>query len=185
MKCFLMVLFSLFLSCAVAVKHQYKILINCGNTEYQSFKIVNENGLIVVTGNLKNGKLDDLFICRASTGETLSVVNYKEGRKNGDAYLWYLPASSFGIKQMKLQCKYVNDTLNGDKVSWGSDGKIRAKYIYKMGKFIKGWVFDYKEEINKEINPKLQAEKDEMADDELYRRNMDFITMFPDSSNCK
>jgi hypothetical protein len=141
---------------------------NCIDTAYSGpFLVKQKGGQREFSCFINKNRLNGEFISYAFSSETLGIIHFNNGSINGDIELWYHP-ETVSKKTLKLRCSYVSDTLDGEKTSWYSNGALRAKYVYKMGRLISAKATDIYGKQLSDIDAIHQAYEDKRLDTHLY-----------------
>lgn len=87
----------------------------------------NPKGTVVSQGYMKANAREGVWRFYSSTGLITSLEEYRNGKKNGSS-LKFGPGT-----QITVDATYKDDSLNGQKTTFGNNSKIRSIENYKNG----------------------------------------------------
>jgi hypothetical protein len=171
------------------IDSNYTFYVDCDSTQnVHKFQLSRTDSLPFLTGKLWNNKFHDTLIALSHSRDTILVMSWYKGNKSGISKLWYHPSTTNGIHQIKLVANYLDDKIDGEKISYWPNGKLRTKDIYKNGQLISAECWD--SESGKRINGFLgnydcmkQALLDEENDNTFYQYYYNMV--FSKSPICK
>lgn len=102
-----------------------------------------DNGQIAKKVNFKKGKPDGSWEVFRADGSLLAKKQYKDGQRTGDWITYFEDG-----KTPKIESKFVDNLIDGVRVTYFDNGKQRQKAIFKMG-VLDGLMIEWDEEGNK------------------------------------
>lgn len=134
-------------------------------------RVYDEEGFLNGVGVYINKKREGLWIFLDEKGDTVALENYRNGKKEGQAYTFYGPERTileeilyqndlkhgpyrkyYPNKQVEIVATYRNDTLTGKYVLYAPDGKKQVEGYYDDKGLKTGKWFIYDERgVQKEI----------------------------------
>lgn len=133
-------------------------------------------GVVKSEGSRKNHLLDSIWIFYSITGDTISKINYLNGKKNGYYYEYFYTESNATLRKniskkelyvnnkkegssyyyfrngkIKEICNYSNNLLDGKSTVYAEDGRMISINQYRKGSLIdRDKINRYNKEGNKE-----------------------------------
>lgn len=134
-------------------------------------RVYDEEGFLNGVGVYKDKKREGLWIFLDEKGDTVARENYRNGKKEGQAYIYYGPERTvleeilyqndlkngpyrkyYPDKKLEIVATYRNDTLTGKYILYAPDGKKQIEGYYDDKGLKTGKWFIYDERgIQKEI----------------------------------
>lgn len=96
-----------------------------------------DDGILIESGNYSKNKLHGKRCFYYENGDLFSVCIWADSLREGP-YVKYFPS---GAKE--IEANFHGDVLDGEYKSWGADGKIASKGIYKSGVTVGKWHIRY------------------------------------------
>jgi len=97
-----------------------------------AYALVLASGVAQVSGTFSQGRKNGVFTILHSSGEKVAELPYRLDALDGTVRLWYTAA--LGGNARKLEARYVAGGLDGEKLSWYSDGARRSALHYRDGR---------------------------------------------------
>jgi len=139
-----------------------------------------------IRGEFQDGKKEGTWDFWDSSGTQTVKLSYHDGMKNGPCTMWYSALSGDPRRggRLKLDMAFVNDQVDGVKMSYYSDpgiGSLRSEDVFDHGRIVKArhWTPERKELSAEEAM--MHAEKDLEAD-QRYFDSMDKLVA--DNATC-
>lgn len=117
--------------------------------EKHTFKEYYPGGILKAQMSKKGSFLHGPQLFLNKNGQPMALSHFIEGKKEGDAFLWYASGVLFAKEN------YLSSHFNGEQLYYYEDGSIRSKISYKDGK-LHGKVLHY--HLNGQLKRELSFE---------------------------
>lgn len=97
-----------------------------------AYALVLASGVEQVTGTFSQGRKNGVFTIFHSSGEKVAELPYRLDALDGTVRLWF--TNAVGGNARKLEARDVAGVLDGEKLSWYSDGTRRSVLRYADGR---------------------------------------------------